>query len=240
MFLRPSKAVCVVCKQIISTSTSCTGRIVQPIILSRAGVIRPRILTARVEENFLEVLQTLDELVRAGKIRHVGLSNETAWGTGKWLDLAEKHRLPRMASIQNEYSLLCRTFDWDLAEVALYEDVGLLAWSPLATGLLSGKYAGGARPKGSRWALEKRKLARDTPRAAEAVSAYGALARAHGLDPCQMAIAFVSSRPFVTSTIIGATTMQQLQSDIAAHDLSLSHEILSKINEIRQIYPAPY
>ncbi len=195
---------------------------------------------AQVEDNMLEVLRTLDDLVRAGTIRHIGLSNETAWGAGRWLALAEKHALPRMASIQNEYSLLCRTFDWDLAETAVYEDIGLLAWSPLATGLLSGKYAGGARPPGSRWTLEWRMLYRDTPRAHAAVAAYGALARAHGLDPCQMAIAFAYSRPFVTSAIIGATNLEQLKVNIAAARVELDDEILFKINEIRRDFPAPY
>ncbi|HRC26752.1 MAG TPA: aldo/keto reductase [Alphaproteobacteria bacterium] len=195
---------------------------------------------AQVEDNMLEVLRTLGDLVRAGTIRHVGLSNETAWGAGMWLALAEKHALPRMASIQNEYSLLCRTFDWDLAEMAVYEDIGLLAWSPLATGLLSGKYDGGARPPGSRWSLEGRVLYRDTPRAHAAVEAYGALARAQGMDPCQMAIAFVTSRPFVTSTIIGATNLDQLKVNIAAARMRLNENILFKINEIRKDFPAPY
>lgn len=193
-----------------------------------------------VEENFVAVLETLGGLVRAGKIRHVGLSNETAWGTLKWLSLAEKHGLPRMASIQNEYSLLCRTFDWDLAEVALYENVGLLAWSPLATGMLSGKYLGGARPAGSRWTLESRRMYRDTPEANEAVKAYGDLARRHGLDVCQMAIAFTLARPFTTASIIGATTMAQLENAVAAHKLDLSEDVMSGIDAVRRRFPAPY
>lgn len=193
-----------------------------------------------VEASFLEVLRTLDELVRAGKIRHVGLSNETAWGTLKWLALAEKHGLPRMASIQNEYSLLCRGFDWDLAEVALYEEVGLLAWSPLATGMISGKYLGGARPDGARWSLSVGKNYRDTPQANEAVRAYIELAKKHGLDVCRMAIAFTLARPFTTSSIIGATTMAQLENNIAAASLTLPETCLAGIAAIRKAYPASY
>ncbi len=195
-----------------------------------------------LEENFLEVLRTLDELIRAGKIRHVGLSNETAWGTQKWLSLAEKHGLPRMASIQNEYSLLCRIFDWDLAETSLYENVGLLAWSPLAGGMISGKYLNGARPKGSRWAIAEARhgLFRDTPQVNDAVRAYLDLAGKHGLDVCQMAIAFTLSQPFMTASIIGATTMAQLENDIAAHAVKLSPECLEGIEEIRKRWPVPY
>lgn len=192
-----------------------------------------------VEENFLEVLQTLGGLIRVGKIRHVGLSNETAWGTQKWLSLAVQHRLPRMASIQNEYNLLCRNFDWDLAETALYEKVGLLAWSPLATGMISGKYRKGARPHGSRWSLSSHQY-RDTPWAAEAVEAYMALAEQHGLDVCRMAIAFTLTRPFLTASIVGATTLAQLENALAAHTLNLDDSLLSGIEAIRRCWPAPY
>lgn len=195
---------------------------------------------AQVEENFLEVLRTLEGLIRAGKIRHVGLSNETAWGAGLWLSLAERHGLPRMASIQNEYSLLCRTFDWDLAEAAIYESLGLLAWSPLATGLLTGKYANGARPPGSRWSLEARPLYRDTPMAHAAVQAYVDLACKYALDPCQMAIAFAASRPFVTAAIIGATTFTQLEKAVGAAKVKLDQKMLNDINNIRVAYPVPY
>lgn len=195
-----------------------------------------------LEENFLEVLRTLDELIRAGKILHVGLSNETAWGTQKWLSLAEKHGLPRMASIQNEYSLLCRIFDWDLAETALYENVGLLAWSPLAGGMISGKYLNGARPKGARWSIADARLGlfRDTPQANDAVRAYIDLAKKHGLDVCQMAIAFTLSWPFTTASIIGATTMAQLENNIAAHAVKLSPECLEGIEDIRRRWPVPF
>ncbi len=193
-----------------------------------------------IEENFLEVLQTLDGLVKAGKIRHIGLSNETAWGTMRYLQLAKDHSLPRMASIQNEYSLLCRLFDFDLQEVARVEDTGLLAWSPLATGMLSGKYLDGARPAGSRWSLLPSKSARDTDAANNAVRAYIAIAKKYGLDPCQMALAFVNRQKFLTANIIGATNMDQLKSNIASINLELSEDVLHDLEKVRQKYPVPY
>ncbi len=193
-----------------------------------------------VEDNFLEVLQTMDELIKAGKIRHIGLSNETAWGAGKWLNLAQQHNLPRMVSIQNEYSLVCRHFEPDLSELVLHEDCGLLAWSPLARGILSGKYLNGARPKGSRLAIETRKEHRARPQTDAAVQEYLALARQHDLDPCQMALAFVNNRPFVTSTLIGATNMEQLKMNIDSIHLKLSPEIIGGIGKIREDHPMPF
>ena len=193
-----------------------------------------------ISDNFLEVLQTLDELVKAGKIRHVGVSNETAWGTMQYLKLAEQHNLPRMVSIQNEYSLLCRLFEPELYEVALAEKVGLLAWSPLATGMLSGKYLDGARPSGSRWSLLPGNKPRDTQQANDAVRAYIKVAQTHGLDVCQMALAFVNSRPFVTANIIGATSMEQLKSNINSIDITLSDGVLRDINKVRRQYPVPF
>lgn len=191
-------------------------------------------------DNFLEVLRALDDLVKQGKIRHAGLSNETAWGTMEYLRIARAHDLPVMASIQNEYSLLCRLFEPELAEIALREDIGLLAWSPLAGGLISGKYLDGARPKGTRWAIDERPLHRDTPQAAAAVRAYIEVAKRHGLDVCQMAIAFVMRQPFVTAAIIGATSMEQLEADIAARDVILGDEVLADIDAVRRQYPVPY
>lgn len=192
-------------------------------------------------EKILEILQALDAAVKAGKIRHAGLSNETAWGTLQYLQLAEQHNLPRMASIQNEYSLLDRIFEPDLAEVAAYEQVGLLAWSPLAGGMISGKYLDGARPAGARWTvMGSRYSHRDTPPANAAIKAYRALAQEHGLDICQMALAFVTGRPFTTATIIGATTMEQLKTDIASADVKLSAAVLSGIEKIRREYPMVY
>lgn len=200
----------------------------------------PDFKVSEIDENFLEVLHTLDELIKAGKIRHIGLSNESAWGTMRYLQLAKEHHLPRMQSIQNEYSLLCRLFDFDLQEVARAENTGLLAWSPLATGMLSGKYLDGARPKGSRWTLFSSRPARDTEAANKAVRAYMDVAEKHGLDACQMALAFVHRQPFVTATIIGATTMEQLTSNIASIDLKLSDAVLADIEKVRQDYPIPY
>jgi aryl-alcohol dehydrogenase-like predicted oxidoreductase len=195
---------------------------------------------AAERDNFLEVLQTLDQLIKAGKIRHIGLSNETAWGTTNWLNLAEQNGLPRMASIQNEYSLLCRHFEPDLSEIALHESVGLLAWSPLARGKLSGKYLDGAQPSGTRLVIDPRKDHRDHVNTDDAIRRYIELAQAHGLDPCQMALAFVNSRPFLASTLIGATNMNQLKSNIDSIDLELPQPVLDGIAEIRRDLPAPF
>ena len=193
-----------------------------------------------VEDNFTEVLETCDELIKAGKIRHIGLSNETAWGTGKWLRLSEERNLPRMVSIQNEYSLLCRLFEPDLHEIAVHEDCGLLAWSPLSRGILSGKYLGGKRPEGARLSIETRNEHRDRPQTNAAVQAYVDLAAKHGLDVCQMALAFVNMQPFVTSNIIGATNMEQLRTNIASIDVELSQDVLDGIQAIRHDWPMPY
>lgn len=191
-------------------------------------------------ENFLEVLQTMQTLIETGKIRHIGISNETAWGMMKWLHLAEQNNLPRMASIQNEYSLLCRYFEPDLSEMALHEDCGLLAWSPLSRGSLSGKYLNGARPQGSRLSIETRPDHRDHPQTEVATRKYVELAKKYDLDPCQMALAFVNKQPFVSSTLIGATNMQQLKSNINSIELKLSSEVISEIEKIRRNHPMPY
>jgi len=190
-------------------------------------------------ENFQEVLETLDEQIKAGKLRAIGLSNETAWGTMQYLRLAEDKGLPRMASVQNEYSLLCRKFEPDLQEIALAEDCGLLAWSPLATGALSGKYLDGARPEGSRWTINNGE-ARDTPQAQAAVRRYMEVADKYGLDVCQMALAFVNQQKFVTSNIIGATTMEQLKTNIDSIDITLGPDVLADIEAVRRDFPMPY
>ena len=200
----------------------------------------PKFDRAAVEANFVEVLDTLGEMIKAGKIRHIGLSDETTWGMMKYLELAEKHNLPRMQSIQNEYSLTCRVFEPDFSEVAIAEDCGLLAWSPLAQGMISGKYIDGARPEGTRWTLLGPNPTRDTKQANEAVKRYIAVANKHGLDVTQMALAFVNSRPFVTSNIIGATSMEQLKSNIASIDLELSSDVLKDIEAVYRDYPMPY
>ncbi len=195
----------------------------------------------KVEEaNLLEVLQCLDELVKAGKIRHVGLSDDTAWGTMKYLQLADKHGLPRMASLQNEYSLLCRMFEPELHEIAVMEDVGLLAWSSLAAGAISGKYLDGALPDGTRRTLLPDGTHRANPVADEAIRAYIGVAKKFGLDVCQMALAFVRQRPFTTSVIIGATTMEQLKSNIDSADLTLSSDVLAAIEAVYARYTRPF
>ncbi len=188
--------------------------------------------------DFLRVLETLKQLMDEGKIRHIGLSNETAWGTMQYLQLAEKHALPRMVSIQNEYNFLRRYFDLDLAEVAHHEDVGLLAFSPLAAGVLTGKYLNGAIPKGSRGEIQNG-LYRSNERTEPAVKKYIELARKHNLDPSQMAIAFCITRPFMTSTIIGATNLNQLKTDIGAADLVLSDEVMNGIQDIFKQHARP-
>jgi len=192
------------------------------------------------EDNFLEVLHTFDQLIKDGKIRHVGLSNETAWGMTKWLQLSEKHNLPRMASIQNEYSLLCRHFEPDLSEIAIHEDCGLLAWSPLCRGMISGKYLNGALPEGSRLSLDDRVDFRSSPQTDAAITQYINLAKQYEMDVCQMALAFVNEQPFVSSTLIGATNMQQLKSNIDSINLKLPEDVYKAIATIRREYPMLY
>ncbi len=191
-------------------------------------------------DNMLECLETLQTLVDAGKIRHFGLSNESAWGTSQFLRLSEQHGLPRVQTIQNEYSLLCRLFDTDLSELCVNEEVGLIAFSPLATGLLSGKYAGDVTPEGSRRSLSENLGGRISPRVWEAVSAYMAIARDHDLDPCQMALAWCRTRPFMCSAIFGATTIAQLEIALGSVDLNLSDDVLAQINAVHKAHPMPY
>lgn len=186
-----------------------------------------------------ETLGVLGELVNAGKVRAIGLSNETPWGVMQFLQAAEKHGLPRVASIQNAYSLVNRTFEPGLSEIALREDVGLLPYSPLAGGTLSGKYIGGARPAGSRMTISNRFTRYKSPQAERAIEAYVALARQYGLDPCQMALAYVAAKAFVTSTIIGATSMAQLKTDIDGFDLTLSPDVVAGIEAIHKDSPNP-
>ncbi|MDX3927274.1 MAG: aldo/keto reductase [Shinella sp.] len=193
--------------------------------------------TAR--NDLIETLETLGSLKQAGKIREVGLSNETAWGTLQYLRFSEERGLPRVASLQNEYSLLCRYFDLDLAELSHHEDVGLLAYSPLAAGLLTGKYLGGARPEGSRLTKNGDLGGRYQPHQEPAVAAYVALARDHGFDPAQMALAFCLTRPFMTSVIIGATTMEQLKTAVDAADVRLPPAVMDGIARIYRSYPLP-
>ena len=187
-----------------------------------------------------ETLEALQREVARGTIRHFGLSNESAWGTAQWLRVAEDRGLPRAASIQNEYSLMCRLYDTDLAELSVNEDVGLLAFSPLAAGLLSGKYQNGAVPEGSRMALNGDLGGRRTDRAFAAVEAYLGIAARHGLDPVQMALAWCRTRPFMASAIFGATTMDQLDLALGSADVTLSPEVLEEIDSAHRTHPMPY
>ncbi|MDX8411732.1 MAG: NADP(H)-dependent aldo-keto reductase [Mariprofundaceae bacterium] len=187
----------------------------------------------------IETLEALSELVAAGKVRHVGISNETPWGLMRYLHAADTTGLARIVSIQNPYNLLNRSFEIGLAEIACRERVGLLAYSPLGFGVLSGKHLGGARPPGTRITLFPEYTRYTGERGVAATAAYVQLARAHGLDPAQMALAFVHARPFLTSTIIGATSMDQLASNIASIDVKLSAEILAGIEAIHLEHPNP-
>lgn len=186
-----------------------------------------------------ESLSALGELVKSGKVRAVGISNETPWGTMRYLMGSEAYGLPRIASIQNAYNLLNRIFEIGLSEISYREDVGLLAYSPLGQGYLTGKYEGGTLPKGSRKQLYNRLQRYETPRAPAAITAYLNLAREHGLDPGQMALQFVTTRPFVTSNIIGATTMEQLRTDIASTEVRWTDELEQAVNDIHLDNPNP-
>jgi len=186
-----------------------------------------------------ETLGALNELVTAGKVRAVGVSNETPWGTMRHVMAAESQGLPRIASIQNAYNLLNRTFEIGLSEISHREEVGLLAYSPLAQGYLTGKYEGGALPRGSRKQLFNRLQRYETPRAPSAITSYIYLAGEFGLDPGQLAVQFVTTRPFVTSNIIGATTMEQLRTDIGSIHVRWSEELERAIEHIHLQNPNP-
>ncbi|MHB1102647.1 MAG: aldo/keto reductase [Devosia sp.] len=186
--------------------------------------------------NILEVLEAMGEMVKEGKILHFGLSNESAWGTMQYLRLSQELGLPRVQTIQNEYNFLRRYYDMDLAELAFHEDVGLLAYSPLAAGAISGKYLGGVLPPGTRGAIAGSAY-RNNALTEPAIRAYIALAEKHGLDVCQMAIAFCLTKPFMTSVIIGATNMEQLKTNIDAADVLLNQDVLDDIQRIFMRYP---
>ncbi len=198
--------------------------------------------TAAAHDDFTPVAETLaalDDLVQAGKIRHIGLSNETPWGIMRFLQAAEQHGLPRVVSVQNPYSLLNRSYEVGAAEVSWREHCGLLAYSPLGFGVLSGKYLNGARPAGARLTLFPDYTRYSSPAAERATAAYADLARRHGLELSRMALAYVNSRPFLTSTIIGATTMEQLRTNIESSELDLPAEVLDGIQAIHTAHPNP-
>ncbi len=191
------------------------------------------------EDNFKTVLETLNEQVKAGKIRHIGLSNEKAWGTMRYLEESKSNNLPRPITIQNPYSMLCRTFEGDLAEVSLRENIGLLAYSPMAFGVLSGKYITGNVADNARLKLFPNFARYSGTQSTEATKRYLEIAENNGLTLAQMALAFVNLRPFVTANIIGATTMKQLKENIDSITIDLSEDILSQINDVHGAIPNP-
>lgn len=192
------------------------------------------------EDEIHQTLLGLGDAVKAGKVRAIGLSNETTWGTMQYLKLAEEHGLPRVATIQNEYSLLYRHYDLDLGEMSHHEDIGLLPYSVLACGILTGKYQDGTIPDGSRRSIHADLGGRFTERSKEVTDAYLNLAKQNDLDPAQMAIAFCKSRYFIPSTIIGATKMDQLKTCVDAANVNLSDEVLAEIDKLNRQMPWPY
>ncbi|WP_150464265.1 aldo/keto reductase [Francisella sp. XLW-1] len=202
----------------------------------------------QIQDNILETLKACDELIKAGKIRHIGLSNDSAWGLNQFINLAEEHNLPRIVSLQNEYNLLRRRDETDVMETCAIEDISYLAWSPLQMGILSGKYLDGNIPAGSRMSDEvmgspeqkARFATRQNATVDLSVEEYLEIAKKHNLDVCQMAIAFTIRKEYMSSSIIGATTMQQLKTNIDAINLDLSAEVLADIEKVRRKYPIPF
>jgi len=191
--------------------------------------------------NFEQVLENLKKYIDQGKIRYIGLSNETPWGVMNYLKLHKDKNLPRMMSIQNPYSLLNRSFEIGLSEVSIREKIGCLAYSPLASGYLSGKYRNGLFPKGSR--MERYgdfwKYRYNSPNMEKAVEEYYKISKKHNLDLSQMSLKFCEVQNFMTSVIIGATTMEQLKTDIESVNVNLSEDIIKEINEVQKLYPNP-
>ncbi len=194
-----------------------------------------------VATDIAETAAVLDDFVRDGRVRAIGISNETPWGLMQWLRVAEQGIAPRPVSIQNPYNLLNRSFESGLAEMAIREDVGLLAYSPLAFGMLSGKYLGGVQPEGARLSLFERFSRYSNPQGIAATEAYAALAREHGLTPAQLALAFINRQPFVTSNLVGATRLDQLRENIASIEVDLTDSVYAAIEDIhaRYTYPCP-
>jgi len=190
--------------------------------------------------NFEDVLNSLNEIIKSGKINYIGLSNETAWGLSKFLELSKTKNLPRMTAVQNPYNLLNRTYEVGLSEISIREQSGLLAYSPLACGYLSGKYRNNQIPKNSRmdhafdfWSRYRK------PNSDKAINEYFKISQKYNLDFAQMSLKFVEIQPFVTSVIIGATTLEQLKINIESVNVNLNDEIISDINNIQKIYPNP-
>ena len=195
---------------------------------------------ARTITHMESVLGELQAQVEAGRIRHVGLSNETAWGTAQWLSIAERMSAPRMQTVQNEFSLMDRLYDTDMAELSHNEQVTLLAYSPLAAGMLTGKYTGGAVPEGSRMSLSPDMFGRRSDRAISIAQMYADIAERHDLHPVHMALAFVNQRPYPSSPIFGATNIDQLQVILDGKDVVLSDEVIAEINDTHRANPMPY
>ncbi len=195
--------------------------------------------SAKEAENHLEILETLHDFVKQGKIKHIGLSNETPWGTMKYLQASAQHNLPRPVTIQNSYSLIHRSYEYGMSEVSLREGIGLLAYSPLAFGVLSGKYVGGKKPEGARVTLFPNFSRYSSVQSEAAVVAYQNIAEKHGLSLTQLALAYVNQLPFVTSNIIGATKMEQLKENIESINVVLSEDILQEIEQVHNEMPNP-
>ncbi len=192
-----------------------------------------------VATEIAETAAVLADFVRDGRVRAIGISNETPWGLMQWLRAAEQGIAPRLVSIQNPYNLLNRSFESGLAEMAIREDVGLLAYSPLAFGMLSGKYLGGVQPEGARLSLFERFSRYSNAQGISATEAYAALAREHGLTPAQLALAFINRQPFVTSNLVGATRLDQLSENIASIEIDLTDSICEAIEAIHAQYTYP-
>ena len=191
------------------------------------------------KDNFNNVLQTLKQLIDEGKIKHIGLSNETPWGVMRFLEESKKHNLPRISTIQNPYSLLNRSFEQSLSEISHYENVGLLAYSPLAFGTLTGKFLTGEALPNARINLFPRFSRYNSENAKKATILYNQIAKEHGLTLTQMSLAFIRQQFFTTSTIIGATDLNQLRENIQTHQVTLTQEVIDAINEVQELYPNP-
>ncbi len=196
--------------------------------------------STREAENHLEILEHLNNFIKQGKLNYIGLSNETPWGTMKYLQVAEQHNLPKMITIQNSYSLIHRPYEYGMSEVSLRENIGLLAYSPLAQGVLSGKYLNGNQPKGARGTLFPRFIARYmTEGSKNAVAEYLKIAEKYGLTLPKLALAYINQLPFVTSNIMGATKMEQLKENIDSINIKLSDELLKEIEAVHNLIPNP-
>ena len=191
------------------------------------------------EDNFNEILHNLDNIIKSGKIRQIGISNEGAWGTMRYLQESKQHNLPRMITIQNAYSLINRVFEVDLAEVAHRENIGLLAYSPMAFGVLSGKYIKGTAGDDARLKLFPRFARYSGEKATEATKRYLKIAEDNNMSLAQMSLAFVNDRSFLTSNIIGATSLKQLEENIDSINVSLSEDVMKAINEVHAGLPNP-